>query len=108
MSQSKSYDINGFSLESIRNRNELRVAEILRQELPRTKAFCGCRICVEDIYAATLNQAPPHYAQMGSIVLQKQPDEPTLREHVLAAIERVRSHPKHPIEPGDLVRSSAG
>lgn len=104
----KSYDVNGFSLETIRNRNELRVAEILRQELPEVQAFCGCRICVEDVYGAAMNQIPPHYAQVGSIVLQKHPDEDTLRAHVLASIEKVRLHPKHPIEPGDLAQRATG
>jgi hypothetical protein len=95
----KSYEIHGFSVENIRNRNELRVAEILRQELRLLGGFCGCRVCIEDCYAAALNSIPPHYAQMGSIVIQQQPDEELLRAEVRQAIERVRAHPKHPADP---------
>ena len=104
MATAKSYQIDGFSMEQIRNRNELRVVELLRQELPKQDGFCGCRICVEDAYAAALNSLSPQYAQVGSIILRKNPAEDDLRETVVKAIERVHLHPKHNMEPPPLTR----
>ena len=102
MATARSYQIDGFSLEQIRNRNELRVVELLRQELPKQDGFCGCRICVEDTYAAALNSLSPQYAQVGSIVLRKNLVEDDVRETVVKAIERVHLHPKHNMEPPSL------
>ena len=97
--KTKTYQINGYSLEHVRNRNEPRVVEILREELPGAPKFCGCRICVEDAYAAALNAMTPQYAQVGSIILRKQPTQDEMRQLVIGAIERVRSHPKHSQDP---------
>jgi hypothetical protein len=102
MATPKTYQINGFSLEQVRNRNELRVVEFLRQELPNKAGFCGCRICVEDAYAAAMNSMSPQYAQIGSIILRKHPTEDEVRDTVVKAIERVHSHPKHATEPPPL------
>jgi hypothetical protein len=102
MATAKSYQINGFSLEQVRNRNETRVVEWLRQELPKLDGFCGCRICVEDAYAAAMNSLTPQYAQVGSIILRKTPAEDKIRDTVVKAIERVHLHPKHNMEPPPL------
>ena len=107
MAQPKSYDINGLSLEGIRNRNEVRVVQMLREELPKVSDFCGCSLCIEDAYAAALNHIPAHYVQTGSIVLHKQPTDESLRRLVVEAIERVADHPKHPSEPVPLPTSSS-
>jgi len=102
MATTKSYQINDFSLEQIRNRNELRVVEFLRQELPKQEGFCGCRICLEDTYAAAMNSLAPQYAQVGSIILRKNPQEDEVRNSVIKAIKRVHGHPKHNTEPPPL------
>ena len=47
------YQVNGVSLERVRNRNELRVVKAMRSMLPEQEGFCGCRVCIEDVYAAT-------------------------------------------------------
>lgn len=106
MVRPKSYDINGYSLEEIRNRNETRVTQMLREEIPNLENFCGCRLCVEDAYAAALNQMPAHYVQAGAIVLKKSPEDDNLRQIVKDAIVRVAKFPKHPSEPVPLPTSS--
>ncbi len=95
----KGYEVNSYSMLQIRNRNELRVADAVRRILPDQKDFCGCRLCVEDVYAAALNSIPPQYIQQGSIVLSKQPPAAELDACVQEAFARVDEHPKHRKEP---------
>lgn len=91
------YLIQDFSLESIRNRQEARVIDAMRDILPGAKDFCGCRLCVEDVYAIALNQLPAHYVQHGSLVLRKQPPvEADIRRAVGDALDKVRVRPNHP------------
>lgn len=103
MTQNPQYEINGFSLEPIRNRNETRLVRLLRDLLPTLDGFCGCRVCVEDVYAATLNTLAPRYAQPGSVLIRAEPGHDELRDKVLAAVERVRAHPNH-----ELLRRGSG
>ncbi len=95
----KGYEVNSYSMLQIRNRNELRVADAVRRILPDQKDFCGCRLCVEDVYAAALNSIPSQYIQQGSIALSKQPAAAELDASVQEAFARVDEHPKHRKEP---------
>ena len=95
MNISEKYVVCGYSLESIRNRNEFRVAEQLRQLLPKEEDFCGCRICVEDVYAAALSQLPVQYVQVGSIVVQPGAAAGDITQAVQTAIGRIRANPNH-------------
>jgi hypothetical protein len=106
MTKAIHYDIDGLSLVDIRNRNEPRVIQALREELPKVTGFCGCRLCVEDVYARAMNQITPHYVQTGSIVLQRQPPDDEIRKTVVDALARVKDRPKHPAEPVPLPTSS--
>jgi len=106
MTKPKAYIINGLSLEDIRNRNEPRVVQVLREELPNARNFCGCRLCVEDAYASAMNHITPHYSQTGSIVLRRDPGDEEIRKQVVEALARVGAHPKHPAEPVPLPTSS--
>lgn len=91
------YRYNDFSLEHIRNRQESRVAEAMRDLLPSAKDFCGCRLCVEDVYAIALNELPAHYVQHGAWVLRKQPPtDDDVRRIVGDALDKVRVRPNHP------------
>ena len=91
------YLVNDYSLDHVRNRHEATVAEILREKLPEEKNFCGCRICIEDVYALTLNNLPSHYVQTTSIILNKTPPS---REDIARAVENaidaVKVRPNHP------------
>lgn len=97
MSLNNSYEINGYSLEHVRNRHELRVIKSIKSLAIRTPEFDGCSLCLEDVYAISLNQIPPHYIQQGGIILRNPP--PTaeqLQEIVSKAMEKVISQPNHP------------
>lgn len=91
------YIVNDYSLEHIRNRHETAVAEIMRDKLALEDDFCGCRICIEDVFALTLNVLPPHYVQTTSIILKKdRPSEQDVNRAVEDAIDKVKVRPNHP------------
>jgi Late competence development protein ComFB len=91
------YRFNDFTLDSIRNRQESRVAAVMRELLPDDAEFCGCRLCVEDIYAIALNSLPAHYTQSGSLVLRRNPPtDGDIRRAVADALDKVRVRPNHP------------
>ena len=96
MSNENKYIIENLNLESIRNRNEVRVVAQLKRVLPDLKNFCGCRVCVEDVYGATLSLVPCQYAQVGSIVVNPMPSDDDIHDKILEAVERVRANPTHP------------
>ena len=92
------YQVNGVSLERVRNRNELRVVKAMRCLLPEQEGFCGCRVCIEDVYAATASNIPAHYVQFGAIILHpKKPSEEELMTILAASFAKVREHPNHPV-----------
>jgi hypothetical protein len=91
------YSFEDFSLEAIRNRQEPRVAAAMRQVLPGATGFCGCRICVEDVYAIALNTLPAHYVQSGALMLgRKPPTDADVKRAVEDALDMVRVRPNHP------------
>lgn len=91
------YLYNDFSLAGIRNRHEPRVVEAMRELLPAADDFCGCRLCVEDVYAMALNLLPAHYVQSGSMVLgQEIPTDEDIKRAVADALDTVRVRPNHP------------
>lgn len=97
---SSKYVINGYSLANIRNRHEVRVIDALRKLIPTHKTFCGCRLCVEDVYALALNTFLPHYVQRGAIILRREPPtEADFEAAVSEAMDRVSERPNH--EPGE-------
>ncbi len=61
-------EILGFPLEDIRNTNEELVITKFNKLLAEFPEFCGCRDCVEDVYALSLNSLPPHYRQPRSMI----------------------------------------
>jgi len=91
------YRYNDFTLDKIRNRQEARVVASMRDLLPGAEDFCGCRLCVEDVYAIALNELPSHYVQSGSMVLRKNPPtDEDIRRAVQDALDKVRVRPNHP------------
>lgn len=90
------YDV---SLEKVRNRQEPRVVAAMRDLLPKDSDFCGCRLCVEDVYAIALNNLPAHYIQSGALMLgKKPPTEGDVHRAVQDALDIVRVRPNHPDE----------
>ena len=88
------YMLGNIDLFAVRNRNEVRVIEKMREalaelgnpELP-VKALL-------DAYALALNLLPARYAQSGTIVLRDPIRENHLREAVAKAISQVLVYPK--------------
>jgi hypothetical protein len=90
------YEINGISLFNVRNRNEIKVIQIMKKVLPDYPDFDQCALCFQDVYALTLNQIPAHYIQMGTIILKKVDNDAEIEEIVRASYEAVIKQPKHP------------
>lgn len=91
------YQVYDISLEKVRNRQEARVVTAMRTLLPQAEDFCGCRLCVEDVYAIALNALPAHYVQSGSMVLRKEPPSVQDIERAVGdALDKVRVRPNHP------------
>lgn len=91
------YRFNDYSLEKIRNRQEVRVAAAMRDLVPLTEDFCGCRLCVEDVYALALSALPAQYVQSGSMMVRPPaPTDEDVRRAVQDALDKVRVRPNHP------------
>ena len=91
------YIIGETTLEHVRNRHEARVIDTMRAILSDMKDFCGCRICLEDVFAVAMNGLPAHYVQSASIVLKKMPPtEQDISRAVADAIDVVQVRPNHP------------
>lgn len=92
----KKLEVAGVPLDNIRNRNELRVIELMPGALAKCLDFKPSYLDIQDIYALTLNNLPPRYKQSGSIVIREPvSDEEILRE-LQAAIEQVEKRPTAP------------
>ena len=96
MNRQEQYQVNGYSLEIVRNRLELQVIEAIRGIMPTLEQHCYCGLCLEDIYALSLNNLPAHYIQSGGLVLQPlRPDRTTVAHVVSAAVGQVAKKPRH-------------
>ena len=101
MTQDSDYTIRGIPLGNVRNRNEVRVVNALAEMAADKPGFCGCRVCIEDIFALALNQLPPQYVQRGSILLRnKGVSDDKIREAVETAMEQIGRHPNHESRTG--------
>lgn len=97
MQRDEKYYIGGYSLINMRNRNETRVIEAMKEILPDTHEFCGCEICLEDVYGATLNALEPRYKHHMTIILKDDvvTDEDIVKK-VKEFIKKVSGNPNHP------------
>ena len=53
----------GCDLSSIENLNEELVIEIMEKIINDDNTICKCQLCIEDIYALSLNKIKPLYVQ---------------------------------------------
>ena len=89
-------EVLGVSLRHIQNRQERRVCEVMTAELADDEDFCGCTLCIEDVYACAMSRLRAHYLHRVSIVLKRPPpNDLEIHEEVCAAIEVVRLRPNH-------------
>ncbi len=90
------YIINDYSLEHVRNRYETTVIQIMRDRLLDEQDFCGCNLCLEDVYALAMNTLPAHYVQASAILLSRDPPtEADIARSVEDAFDTVRVRPNH-------------
>ncbi len=88
------YRINGVDLSGLRNRNEVRVVEKLREALEELGNPELSAKALRDAYALALNLLPARYAQSGTIVLREPIRESHLREAAARALSQVLAYPK--------------
>lgn len=94
MSCDERYLVCGVDLSDIRNRNEVRVVEKLRDALVELGNPNLPDKALRDAYALALNHLPARYRQSGTIVLREAIRESHLREAVAKALSRVLANPK--------------
>ena len=92
----------GYDLSGINNINEELVAELMEKVLNEDKAICKCQLCIEDIFALSLNKLKPLYVQstfkettFKDYDLTKILDREKITETIQEAIQRVSRHPHH-------------
>lgn len=88
------YMIAGVDVSDIRNRNELRVLEKMREVLEESEPIELTYQQVRDAYALALNLLPARYKQSGTIVLREPVRETHLREAAARALKQVTAQPK--------------
>lgn len=88
------YSIGGVDVSDIRNRNEVRIVEKVREALDQMGSPELTPQTLRDMYALALNLLPARYKQSGTIVLREPIRESHLREAVGRAIKQVLSKPK--------------
>ncbi len=88
------YTVGGVDLTRVRNRNETRVAECLRDVLGELGNPTLPAKAVQDAFAYALNQIPARYTQFGTIVLRDPVRREDIRKAVEEALRRVLDNPK--------------
>jgi len=93
------YRIAGHNLIDLGNYNELQVLQVLRDIYAGKNPPCDCPICIEDIYALSLNSLPPRYIQTTSLEAYESSKDflplKEIRKKVRAAVRKVSQAPKH-------------
>ncbi|MFO7930373.1 MAG: late competence development ComFB family protein [Thermodesulfobacteriota bacterium] len=90
------YQYNSVDLSGIRNRNELRVINMMGQVLQSYPDFSQDVINIQDIYALALNLLPSRYTQGFSIVLKEPVTDEQISDALHKAVQRVRDNPTGP------------
>jgi len=88
------YTIGNIDLFAVRNRNETRVIEKMREALEELGNPELSEKALRDAYALALNLLPARYTQSGTIVLREPVRQSHLREAVAKAISQVLVYPK--------------
>lgn len=69
----------------------------MKELIPQFPEFDYCTICLQDVYALSLNQLSPRYTQAGTIILKKDLSDSDYRDVVEGAIESVTKNVNHPV-----------
>ncbi|MBU3917133.1 late competence development ComFB family protein [bacterium] len=89
------YDVFGVSLKEIRNKNEPKIIKFMKELIPQFPDFDYCSICIQDVYALSLNQLTPRYAQAGTIIIHKEYTDNDYLDVIENSIERVLKNKNH-------------
>jgi len=92
----------GYDLSGIKNLKEELVCELLEKVLSGNADICKCQLCIEDIFALSLNMLKPLYVQstfkettFKDYDLTKVLDREKITEAIQEAIKKVSGHPHH-------------
>lgn len=86
--------VRGVDLAKIKNRNEVRVAQLMDEILDTYYGdYLFEHLDIEDIYALTLNLIPSRYVQKGTIILQDPLSDFEIKSKIREATERVLDNP---------------
>lgn len=94
MDKTIKYTINGVSLFSINNKNELRVVRAIQALIADRPDLELESNNIQDIYALSLNAIPPRYTQAGTIVLREPIRQDEITKIVSDACDFVLLNPK--------------
>jgi competence protein ComFB len=92
----------GYDLSAIKNINEELVAEMMETILKDDDTICRCQLCIEDIFALSLNKIKPLYVQstfkestFTGYDLTKILDRDLVGKAIHEAITKVTRNPHH-------------
>jgi len=82
-----------YLIHEVRNRNEMRVVNLIPVALSNHPGYDPVPSDYEDIYALTLNNLSPRYAQHLTLVFEEAISDAIILEQIDRAIRRVRANP---------------
>jgi competence protein ComFB len=92
----------GCDLSSIENLNEELVIEMMEKIINDNNTICKCQLCIEDIYALSLNKIKPLYVQstfkestFKGYDLKKILDKELVGKAINDAITTISGNPNH-------------
>ena len=92
----------GCDLSSIENLNEELVIEMMEKIINDDNTICKCQLCIEDIYALSLNKIKPLYVQstfkertLKGYDLKKILDKELVGKTINDAIATISGNPNH-------------
>jgi len=92
----------GYDLSGIKNLKEELVCELMENVLSGFADICKCQLCIEDIFALSLNMLEPLYVQstfkettFKDYDLTKVLDREKITEAIQDAVKKVSRHPHH-------------
>lgn len=87
----------GVSMATVRNNNEKKVIAFMKEIIPQFPDFDYCSICLQDVYALSLNRLSPRYTQSGTIILKKELTDEDYRDVVESSVATVTKNINHPV-----------
>ncbi len=87
------YCIEGTDFEAVYNRNEYIVRTELKKYIQESKVNLSPKD-IQDVYALTLNEFPPHYVHRGTIVLFPNVRRAEITSHIKKNVLFVSERPK--------------